>query len=222
MTRPAVAREWLRDLRRAASWHRRLLAGGLLAGSLAFAIQAVTPAPPHGVSVLVAAHDLDGGAPVTAGDVRLRALAEHDVPSGALRAVADADGRSLVAPVRSGEVITDVRLVGRSFLEAYGDALVAAPVRIADAASVRLLRPGDVVDVLAAGAGPDGTATGGAARLVAAAVRVVAIPAVPRSALGGADAVDGALLVVVTTSQTAARLAGAAVAERLSVVIRGR
>src|SRR6476620_2344630 len=52
---------WLRDLRRAASWHRRLLVAGLLAASAAFAIDALSPPPPRTESVLVAAKDLAGG-----------------------------------------------------------------------------------------------------------------------------------------------------------------
>lgn len=123
--------------------------------------------------------------------------------------------------MRKGEVLTDVRLVSRSLLDTYGDALVAAPVRIADAASVRLVQPGDLVDVLAAGPGADGSATS-AARVVAAAAPVVTIPPVSGSAFGGADAGQGALVVVVISAETAARLAAAAVTDRLSLVIRGR
>jgi pilus assembly protein CpaB len=94
-------------------------------------------------------------------------------------------------------------------------------VRIADAASVRLVQAGDVVDVLAAGAGADGSATA-EARLVAAGVPVVTIPPTGGSALGATDVGQGALVVVVTSSETAARLAAAAVTDRLSLVIRGR
>jgi Flp pilus assembly protein CpaB len=209
---------WLRELRRAATWHRRLLVAGLLAASVAFAIEAVSPEPPPGVAVVVAADDLPAGTRLTTADVRVQDLASSSVPAGALHSVADVDSRSLVAPVRAGEVITDVRLVGRSYLESYGEALVAAPVRISDAASVRLLHAGDVVDVLAAGAGSG--ATSGEARLVASAVQVITIPQEERSALGPADVGDGALVVVVTTSPTAARMAAAAVTDRLSVVIR--
>jgi hypothetical protein len=118
-------------------------------------------------------------------------------------------------------VLTDVRLVGRSFLDSYGQSAVAAPVRIADAASVRLIQPGDIVDVLAAGAGTDGSTAAGA-RLVAAAVPVVTIPSTGGSALGGPADGQGALVVVVTSADTAARLAAAAVTDRLSLVIHGR
>lgn len=211
---------WLRELRRAAAWHRRLLVAGLIAAAVTFAIQAATPEPPRGVAVLIAAKDLAAGTPLAGTDVRLHELPPSAVPDGSLRSGADVDGRTLAGPVRTGEVITDVRLVGRSYLEAYDDALVAVPVRIADAASVRLLHAGDVIDVLAAGAGQDGSTAGAAARLVASAVQVVTIPRSDSSLLGSADVGEGALLVVATTSATAESLAGAAVSERLSVVLR--
>ncbi|MDQ1626654.1 MAG: pilus assembly protein CpaB [Actinomycetota bacterium] len=206
---------WLREVRRAAAWHRRLLTAGLLAAAVAFALQAVTPSPPPGARVVVAARDLSGGVRVSGTDVTVHRVPRDALPGGALRERADAEGRILVGPVRKGEVLTDVRLVGRSLLEAYGDTLVAAPVRIADAASVRLLHAGDVVDVLAAGA-DDG---GAGARLVASAVPVVSVPAASGSVLGPTDT-SGALVVVVTTDTTAARLAAAAVSQRLSVVLR--
>lgn len=212
---------WWRDLRRTASWHRRLLVAGLLSGSVAFAIQALGPPPPRTESVLVAGRDLVAGSRLAAGDVRLRAVAPGAVPDGALRDLGRAAiGRTLVAPVRRGEVLTDVRLLSRAFLGTFGPAQVAAPVRIADAASVRLLQAGDVVDVLAAGASSQGSVAS-TARLVAAAVPVVAMPAAGSSPLGETDLGQGALVVVVTTQATAARLAAAAVTDRLSLVIHG-
>ncbi|MBA2951711.1 hypothetical protein H1D24_39635 [Streptomyces sp. PSKA28] len=90
--------------------------------------------------------------------------------------------------------------------------LVAAPVRIADAATVRLLRPGDRVDVVAA----DGTATGGAVpRVVAKGARVTKIP----EAAGDSAAESGALVVFSVPRTTAARLAGAGATARLAVTL---
>ncbi|MFI9649015.1 hypothetical protein ACIHAA_22275 [Streptomyces sp. NPDC052040] len=82
---------------------------------------------------------------------------------------------------------------------------VLAPVRIADAETVRLLRPGARVDVIAA----DG---GGRASVVAAGARVVRVPdAGPTEA--------GALLVLSVPRAVAARLAGAGAASRLAVTL---
>lgn len=210
---------WLRDLLRAAQWHRRLLAAALLAGAMAFALHALAPPDPPTEPVVSAARDLQAGARLTDDDLTVARVDPAHVPEGALSRPALARGGTLVSAVRRGELLTDVRLVGTRAVDRLGPGLVATPVRIADAESVALLRSGDVVDVLAAGAPAEGSAAGGA-RLVAAAVRVMTVP---RSAVGpfGAATGDGSLLVLATTPETAARLAGAAVTDRLSVVVRG-
>ncbi|MFI6339165.1 hypothetical protein [Streptomyces sp. NPDC050535] len=83
--------------------------------------------------------------------------------------------------------------------------MVTAPVRIADAATVRLLRPGDRVDVIAADSGGD-------AQVVASGVRVTEVPRV--------DADEtGALVVLSVPRNTAARLAGASTTSRLAVTL---
>ncbi|MFF3653880.1 CpaB family protein [Streptomyces olivochromogenes] len=82
---------------------------------------------------------------------------------------------------------------------------VAAPVRIADAAAVRLLRPGDRVDVIAA----DGDGEG---RVVAAGARVAEVP-------DFAATETGALVVLSVPRATAARLAGAGTTARLAVTL---
>jgi hypothetical protein len=58
------------------------------------------------------------------------------------------------------------------------------------------------------------------ARLLASAVRVVTVPRAAEAATAVTG--DGALVVLATSATTAARLAGAAVTDRLSVVLRGR
>ena len=88
--------------------------------------------------------------------------------------------------------------------------MVAAPVRIADGATVRLLRPGDRVDVIAA----EDAATGGEARLVARGARVTRVP---EPLDGAAD--SGALVVLSVPRPTAARLAGASATARLAVTL---
>ncbi|MFJ2057995.1 hypothetical protein ACIOMM_18865 [Streptomyces sp. NPDC087908] len=90
--------------------------------------------------------------------------------------------------------------------------LVSAPVRIADAATVRLLRPGDRVDVIAAPGPPLGG--DGAARVVAAGARVAEIP---RPDGTGAD--HGALVVLSVPRATATVLAGAGVTSQLAVAL---
>jgi Flp pilus assembly protein CpaB len=113
--------------------------------------------------------------------------------------------------------------------------LIEAPVRVADGATVALVRPGDRVDILAApGADTEDASTaypptaypptadqpaaGGLAQaqLVAEAAQVLAIP------LTSADEASsgGALLVLAVSPTTSRILAAAAASERLSLVIR--
>ncbi|WP_445527160.1 hypothetical protein [Streptomyces cyslabdanicus] len=87
---------------------------------------------------------------------------------------------------------------------------VIVPVRIADAATVRLLRPGDRVDVIAA----EDPATGGQARVVAHGVRVARIPEPVDDVVG-----SGALVALSVPRSTAAGLAGASATARLAVTL---
>ncbi|MET9593597.1 RcpC/CpaB family pilus assembly protein [Streptomyces sp. NPDC006516] len=97
--------------------------------------------------------------------------------------------------------------------------LVSAPVRIADAATVGLLRPGDRVDVIAA---VDGDSE---ARVVARDVRVAEVPRQTRARGtyaapdGEAIAGGGALVVLSVERKTATALAGAGVSGRLAVAV---
>ncbi|MEU6604991.1 hypothetical protein ABZ922_07980 [Streptomyces shenzhenensis] len=88
--------------------------------------------------------------------------------------------------------------------------VVTAPVRIADAATVRLLRPGDRVDVIAA---QDPT-TGGEAQVIASGARVTRLP----EPLEGA-AESGALVMLSVPRATATRLVGASATARLAVTL---
>ncbi|MGW1161920.1 hypothetical protein ACWD48_27715 [Streptomyces sp. NPDC002519] len=83
--------------------------------------------------------------------------------------------------------------------------MVTAPVRIADGATVRLLRPGDRVDVIAADGGGSGT-------VVAPGARVIRVPDVEPTE-------SGALVVLSVPRATAARLAGVGATARLAVTL---
>jgi Flp pilus assembly protein CpaB len=175
----------------------------------------LAPPPASGVNVLVATRDVPAGAVLAEADVRRVQRPTGAVPSGALARARQATGATVSSAVRRGEVLTDARLVSTGLLRGLDGGLVAAPLRLADGATAALLRPGDVVDVLAAGA--DGAPE---ARLVASAVRVLVVPRTAPDRLGLGTG-EGALMLVATTPQTAARLAAAAVSDRLSIVIRG-
>lgn len=87
--------------------------------------------------------------------------------------------------------------------------LVSAPVRIADAATVRLLRPGDRVDVI----GSEGAGSG--SRVLAKGARVAQVP--PPSAGGPTE--NGALIVLSVPRATAATLAGAGISAGFAVIL---
>ncbi|MFF8832531.1 hypothetical protein [Streptomyces sp. NPDC015131] len=92
--------------------------------------------------------------------------------------------------------------------------MVSAPVRIADAATVRLLRPGDRVDVIASPVAPvDGRAD---ARVLARGARVAEVP---RATGGEGPDGGGALVVLSVPRATATVLAGAGAASRLAVTL---
>lgn len=215
-----------RGLQQAAARRRWLLSAGLAAAAVATALPAVAPAPVSGTSVLTAARNLAAGTALTEADVVRVLLPDHLLPEGVLLDVGGVTGRLLAGAVRRGEPLTDVRLVGPGLLALLGDGqpggdppggnqpggnqFVAVPVRLADPASAALLRPGDVVDVLGASTAADGPP---AAAVLAAVAPVLAVPQQT------AD-LEGALVVLAVPPATAARLAGAAVTSRLSVVVR--
>nr|WP_306660192.1 hypothetical protein [Streptomyces polyasparticus] len=87
--------------------------------------------------------------------------------------------------------------------------LVSAPVRIADARAVRLLEPGDRVDVVAAGE------HGERARVVAADARVAQVPEAAEEGLDG-----GALVVLEVTRSVSTALVGAGAGTPLAVTLR--
>jgi pilus assembly protein CpaB len=211
-----------RAIRRRLSWHRRILAAALTAVAVVTGIAAARPAPPPTIDVLVAATDLAGGSVLSGSDVEVARLPTQFVPQGALGpADAALDGRVLAGPIRPGEVITDVRLVGASVLDGYAPAgsneIVGTPVRIGDAGAVRLVHPGDRIDVLAAtGSAEFAPESAAAVEVVAPGVRVVTVPQ-EQDDLGVAD---GALIVVATSERVAERLAAAAMTSRLSLTLR--
>ena len=117
--------------------------------------------------MLTAARDLPAGTTLGRDDLTTVDYAAGTAPTGLAR---DVVGRMLAAPVRAGEPLTDIRLVGVPLAAAYPDA-VAMPVRLPDAGMADLLRVGDHIDLVAAD--PQGSV----ARVVATDLAVVALPA---------------------------------------------
>ena len=180
--------------------HRRSLAAACAGLSVLCAVNAVQP---EGVRIAVAAHEMPSGTVLAADDVRTVTLPENAVPQGASRRASAVIGRLLGGPVRAGEPLTDRRVVAPRDLSGYGIAdPVLSTIGLADPAALTALRPGDHVDVVA-------TDQEGRPE-VAASDAVVA-------ALGSAD---HASVSIVTSRDTALRLATKVGADALTVLAR--
>ena len=128
MTRAPAA---LRRLRRSLLAHRRGLAALCVGLAVAAGLQSqAAPAAPT-VTVLVAARDLGGSTVIDSGDLSEVHFDPDSVPSAVVTPTV-ALGRTTVGPVRAGEPLTDVHLLGAGLLEQQPGS-VAAPVRIGDA-----------------------------------------------------------------------------------------
>jgi Flp pilus assembly protein CpaB len=177
-----------RRTRRAVLRRRRPLAGVLAAVAVASGLHATVGPPPARVSVLVAARDLPSGTVLSDGDLTRAAFAPGTAPDGLAAPVV---GRTLAAPLRRGEPVTDVRVVGPGLTRTH-PGLVALPVRLPDAAMVALLAVGDRIDLVAA------DPRGAPARVVARGVPVLALPRdVGDDPSGGGTAMLPGRLVVV-------------------------
>lgn len=222
----------LADLGRLISWHRRKLAVIAAMAAVAFGISAVTPDPPRTATVVVAAHRLAGGHQLQSSDLTTRQLAPSTVPDGAATDIDALIGRTVVAPLTEGSVLTSASVLDVRDRPQAADGMVIAPLRISDAAVVRLLRVGDRVDVVAVGqsisqtgpalegsAGPRASKDSGA-RVIAEQVRVVTIPRTSTdSGLGSAQPDPQTLLLVEVDRDQATALAAAAASSQLSLLL---
>lgn len=199
------ARRRLRALRHQLLRRRRLIAAALTAVAVLATLRTLAPPPPETVNVLVAARDLPSGTLLADDDLARRAYPVDLVPTTAADA---ATGRVLAAPLGSGEVVTGARLVGPGLAAAQPGQTVV-PVRLPDAGMAALLRPGDVVDLVATDPGT------GDARVVAGDVTVLATPKdLPDGPAGGNG---GALVVIGTTATAAVQITSAGLSQFLTV-----
>ena len=120
-------------------------------------------------------------------------------------------GKTLVAPVAENQMMTLLTTTAARTSVPPGH--VIAPLRLADSALTALLRPGDVVDVVAADPEAEQPAT-----VIAAGARVVTVPEAPNDRAGPGP--DGALVLIDVDSHTAAVVAQAAASSTLSLFWR--
>ena len=198
----------LRPVRRAVLRRRRLIAALLAGTGVAAGIHAATgPAPPT-VPVLVAARDLPAGAELAADDLATVRFAPGSEPAGTAD---DPEGQVLAAPLRAGEPVTDVRLVGPD-LTAGLPGRAAVPVRLPDPGMVALLDVGDHIDLLAT------DPQNGGATVVAADVPVLAVPGLADTTT--ASGLPGRLIVVGAEAGEVDAIADAAVRQVMTYTWR--
>jgi Flp pilus assembly protein CpaB len=201
---PLRARRWVR-------LHRRGLAGLLAAAATLVGVRLVQAPPPSTVEVWTAAHDLRAGQVLRQGDLRATGFVPDSVPERVVTDPTRLVGRTVAAPVRTGEPLTDLRVLGEPLVASY-PGRVATPVRLADSEVVDLLRVGDAVDLVAAD--PQGEAP---ARVVSSGARVLTLPAVTSEASG--VGLPGRLVLFAVRTPDAPDIAAAGVSQYLTVTL---
>ena len=196
-------------------WTRTVAARRTAAGLLVVlaAVAALRPDPAgERTEVVIAVRDLPPGTPLSADDLAVETRLVTTVPDGAADDIGVVLGATLAGPARRGEVLTDVRLLGTRLTEASAgpDARIV-PLHLADDALVDLIRPGDVVDVLAAG--DTGTGPDTAPEVIATEAVVAMVSAAPAGPGG-----RSARVVLVALPRLAANaVAGAALTREITV-----
>ena len=174
------------------------------------AVLALTPGT-GSAAVVVAARDLVPGTVLEASEVTMRGLPTSVVPDGAARTPTTVLGRTLAAPVRRGEPLTDVRLTGPDLARSVpaGPDTVSVPLRLADPDVAALLHPGAAVDVVTVGERQDEPVV-----LVRSARVLAVLEAGPRTGTR-----DGKLVLVALDPVAATRVAAASLSQTLTVTL---
>jgi Flp pilus assembly protein CpaB len=185
-------------------WHRRGLAA-VLAGVVVFAgLSAVTRTDAADlVTVVVTTRLVTAGSTVTRDDVKLARLPPPAVPEGALTLAQDAIGKVAGTGIRTGQILTDLTLVGG----AASDGSVVLSVKLDNPELAVLAPPGTRVTLFATTS----------AEPVASHILVVAIPAVDNGGIlsGAASKV----LLVRVTPDEAGRITRALSSSTLTLAI---
>jgi flagella basal body P-ring formation protein FlgA len=200
-------------------WTRTVLARRVAAaGLVVLAGIAALRSNPDGdsVEVVVAARDLRPGTALTPDDVRLERRLATTVPDGSPADLGAVVGSMLAGPTRRGEVLTDVRLLGRRLAESTaGPGARIVPLHLADNALIDLVRVGDVVDVLAAPAHDLPAAGPAASRVVATDAVVVLVSAKEKVQVADGDRV----VLVALPARVANTVAGSTLGQAVTLTL---
>ncbi|MGB3354263.1 MAG: SAF domain-containing protein [Mycobacterium sp.] len=190
---------------------RRALAGVLVVLA-AVAAWRDDPRADH-TDVVVTTRDLSPGTELTGEDVALETRTASTIPDGSTVDIDSVVGTTLAGPARRGEVVTDVRLLGPRLAEsAVGPDARIVPLPLADPALVDLVRPGDVVDIVAA---PVSTDAATEARLIATDAVVVLVSAKENGVTAG----GGRVVLVALPAAAAKAVAGAALVQTVTLTL---
>jgi Flp pilus assembly protein CpaB len=210
---PSAFRRVLDGLR--PDWSRTVAARRAAAGALVIlaAVAALRPDPnDERVQTVVAAHDLAPGTELSESDVRLETRTAPTVPDGTQSDLSTVVGETLAGPARRGEVLTDVRLLSPRLADsAAGPNARIVPLNLEDTALLDLIRPGDVIDVLAADA--ESETADAHPRIVATDAVVVLVSEQPTSPGSGSDPV----VLVALPAHTANELAAANLVQTVTI-----
>jgi Flp pilus assembly protein CpaB len=195
-------------------WSRTLAARRVAAGALVILAAVVAlRSDPQGdrAEIVVATRDLSSGVELSADDVKIENRTAATIPDGAQSDIEAVVGATLAGPARRGEVLTDVRVLGPRLAESVAgpDARIV-PLPLTDTALLDLVRPGDVVDVLA-GSSEDGADA--RPQVVATNAVVVLVSEKPKGAGNGSDRV----VLVAVGAHTANEVAAAALLQTVTL-----
>ncbi len=169
--------------------------------------------------VAVAARDLPAGAQLAAADLTTARLPAEAVPRGSSPRTSELEGQRIAGAVRRGEIITDAALVGPGLLAGTPSGTAAVPVRVADAASLQLLSPGQLIDLVLS---PDIGGPAGEGSTLASRIPVLWTPGAsggrPAGQWLGTPEAEG-LLVVAASPEQAQRIAGASAQGKVFFVL---
>lgn len=203
--------EWVR-----ATHVRRLVAGALAVAAVVTALRGDPDS--ERVAVVVAAHDLQPGVVLTSQDLEISEREAGAVPDGTRTSVTSVTGRTLAGPMRAGEPLTDVRILGPRLAESAAgmeDARIV-PLRLADPGVAGLLREGDRVDVLTVAPEGQSSARQDSRAAILATDAVVVLVTTPENERNQRERV----VMIALPRKDATRVAAASLTDAITVTFR--
>lgn len=198
--------------------NRRLAVALLLCIAAGITVQQLTPAPDETIGAAAAARDLPAGKTLDAADLVVLNIPPGLLPGGSFGDGAVLLGKQLAVPLRQGQLISDSQLLGPGLLAGSPPGSAAVPLRMADPSSVRLVSPGQLINVVISG--DNGFDRPGMSEVLADGV-----PVLWTSVQGGkavqwlGDAETDGLIVVAADADQSRRLAGASTHGKLFFVL---